>query len=111
MAQVSFEDFQRIEMRVGRIARVEGFPKAQAPAYKLWIDFGEHGVKKSSAKITALYSKEQLMGSQVVAVTNFAPRQVGDFMSEVLVLGFVTSETDVVLLQPEREVPLGARVA
>jgi tRNA-binding protein len=107
---IAYEDFEKVEMRVGRVVRAEPFPKARKPAYRLWIDFGEPlGVKKSSAQVTAYYTPEALVGRQVVAVTNFPPRQVADFMSEVLVLG-VPLEGEVVLLSPERDVPPGVRV-
>jgi len=96
-------------MRVGRVIRVEAFPKARKPAYKLWIDFGNLGIKQSSAQITTLYRREELVGRLVIAVTNFPPRQVADFISEVLVLGVVLGN-DVVLIQPDREVPLGERI-
>jgi tRNA-binding protein len=108
---ISYEDFERVEMRVGRIQRAEPFPEARRPAIRLWIDFGpELGVKKSSAQITAHYTPEVLVGRQVVAVTNFPPRQIGRMMSEVLVLGLPDASGEVVLLEPEREVPLGGRV-
>ena len=107
---IAYEDFEKVEMRVGRIERAEPFPRARKPAYRLWIDFGEPlGVKKSSAQVTAYYTPENLVGRQVVAVTNFPPRQIADFMSEVLVLG-VPLDGEVVLLEPEREVPPGGRV-
>jgi tRNA-binding protein len=96
-------------MRVGRIVRAELFPEARKPAYKLWIDFGELGEKRSSAQITELYQPSDLVGRQVVAVTNFGPRQIGPFISEVLVLG-VPLEGEIVLLSPDREVMAGARV-
>ncbi|NOZ59743.1 MAG: tRNA-binding protein, partial [Euryarchaeota archaeon] len=92
------------------VLRVEDFPEARKPAYRLWIDFGRLGVKKSSAQITRLYKKEELLNRQVVAVTNFPPKQIANFMSEVLVLGVVLDGGGVVLLQPEREVPEGSRV-
>ncbi len=110
MGQISYDQFEQVEMRVGRVVRVEDFPRARKPAYRLWVDFGEFGVKKSSAQATALYSKEDLLNRLVVAVTNFPPRQVADFMSEVLVLGVPDGDDGVVLLQPDREVPLGGRV-
>ncbi|MGE5618967.1 MAG: tRNA-binding protein [Sphingomonadaceae bacterium] len=110
MGQISYEDFDKVEMRVGRVIRVEEFPKARKPAYKLWIDFGEFGVKRSSAQLTRLYSREELEGKLVVAVTNFPPRQVADFFSEVLVLGAEQAPGDVVILQPERDLPLGSRI-
>ena len=89
---------------------MEDFPEAKKPAYKLWIDFGEFGVKKSSAQITKLYRKEELLNKQVIAVTNFPPEQIANFISEVLVLGVVLENNEVVLLQPERMVPNGYRV-
>ncbi len=110
--QSSAEDFFRTEIRTGRIERAEVFAKARKPAYKLWIDFGELGVKRSSAQITARYTPEELIGRTVVAVTNFPPRQIADFMSEVLVLGVPVEGTDeVVLLTPDAAVPLGSRIA
>ncbi len=110
MAPITYDDFAKVEIRVGRIIQVEDFPKARIPAYKLLIDFGELGVKKSSAQITKLYRKDDLMGRLVIAVTNFPPRQIADFMSEVLVLGVVLDDDKVVLVQPDGEVPLGKRV-
>ncbi len=107
----TFEDFDRLEMRVGVIVDVLPFPEARKPAFKLRIDFGpEIGVKNSSAQITVLYSPENLVGKRVVAVTNFAPKQIGPFLSEVLTLGVADANGDVVLLQPERDAPLGSRV-
>lgn len=110
MAEITYADFDKVEIRVGRIIRVEDFPKARKPAYKLWIDFGELGVKKSSAQITKLYAPETLLDRQVLAVTNFSPRQVADFISEVLVLGVVVEDGEVVLIQPDRPVPVGKRL-
>jgi tRNA-binding protein len=110
MSQANYEDFAKLEIRVGKVIRAEAFPKARKPAFKLWIDFGEYGVKKSSAQITKLYSLEELPGKQVLAVTNFPPRQIADFMSEVLVLGVMLEGGEVALIQPDREVPLGNRV-
>ncbi|MDN4592413.1 tRNA-binding protein [Polycladomyces subterraneus] len=108
---VTYADFERIEMRVGRIVRVESFPEARKPAYRLWIDFGEPlGVKKSSAQITKLYETDTLVGTQVIAVTNLPPRQVANFISEVLVLGVVLDDGEVALIRPDREVPLGKRI-
>ncbi len=111
MAQISYEDFQKLEIRVGKIIRTEEFPEARKPAYKLWIDFGELGIKKSSAQITHLYHREELTDKAILAVTNFPPRQIANFMSEVLVLGVVCDENAVVLIQPDRDVPLGSRIA
>jgi tRNA-binding protein len=110
MEQITYADFEKVEIRVGRVIQVEDFPKARKPAYKLWIDFGELGIKKSSAQITQRYSKAELRDRLVMAVTNFPPRQVADFISEVLVLGVVLDEGDVVLVKPDEDVPLGKRL-
>ena len=110
MEYAEFSDFKKIDIRVGRILEVEDFPTAKKPAYKLKIDFGEYGIKKSSAQITKLYKKEELVGREIIAVTNFRPKQVADFISEVLVLG-VETERRVVLLSLDREVPLGKDVS
>lgn len=110
MAHITYEDFDRVEIRVGTIVKVEDFPKARKPAYKIWVDFGEFGTKKSSAQLTKLYLPEDLVGRQVLAVTNFAPRQVADFLSEVLILGLSTDDDAVVLVQPDRAVPPGRRL-
>ena len=108
---IEYADFDRVEMRVGRVQRAEPFPEARKPAMKLWIDFGpEIGVKKSSAQITVHYTPEFVVGSLVIAVTNFPPRQIGPFMSEVLVLGVPDPTGNVVLLGPDQDVPLGGRV-
>lgn len=98
-------------MRVGTIIAVDDFPKARKPAYKLKIDFGEQGIKQSSARITELYSKDDLLNRQIIAVVNFPPKQIADFLSEVLVLGVVDGNNPVVLLQPERKVKNGLRIA
>ncbi|MBX6366594.1 MAG: tRNA-binding protein [Rhodospirillales bacterium] len=108
---ISFDDFLKVDIRVGTIVAVEDFPEARRPAYRLRVDFGpEIGIKKSSAQLPALYAKEDLLGRQVAAVVNFPPKQVGKFMSEVLVLGFPDGEGRVVLIQPERPVPNGGRL-
>jgi tRNA-binding protein len=108
--RASFDDFLKIDVRVGRVARVEEFPEARKPAWKLWIDFGpEVGEKRSSAQVTH-YAREELEGRLVVAVVNFPPRQVGPFVSEVLVLGAPDEDGRVILLHPDAEVPLGGRV-
>lgn len=108
---ISYSDFEKVEMRVGRIIDVEDFPKAKKPAYKLTIDFGpEIGLKKSSAQITKLYKKEELPGKLVIAVVNFPPKKIADFISEVLVLGVNDEEGNVVLLTTERNVKLGEKV-
>ncbi len=110
MKKIEYRDFSNVDMRVGRVVRVEDFPKARRPAYKLWIDFGTFGVKKTSAQITKLYEKDELMNRLVIAIVNFYPKQIADFMSEVLVLGLVPDKETVVLIGPDREVPLGTRV-
>ncbi len=110
MEQINYDDFARVDIRAGRIIEVEDFPRARKPAYKLWIDFGDLGVKKSSARITRLYQKDELLGRIIAAVVNFPPRQVADFMSEVLVLGVVLDDDAVVLVQPDRDVPPGTRI-
>ena len=108
---ISFDDFLKVDIRVGTILAVEDFPEARRPAYRLRVDFGpEIGVKRSSAQLPALYPKEALVGRQVAAVVNFPPRQIGKFMSEVLVLGFPHAEGRVVLIQPDRPVPNGGRL-
>lgn len=110
--QIHGADFQKVSMRVGRIVRAEHFPEARTPAYKLWIDFGPHGVKKSAAQLPPRYpDPEALTGRLIVAVTNFPPKQVGPFMSEVLVLGAIQSDDQVVLLQPDSDSQLGAPIA
>ena len=105
-----FEDFLAVDMRVGRVVEVHDFPEARKPAWKLTIDFGpELGIKRSSAQIAA-YAREELEGRLVVAVVNFAPRQIGPFMSEVLCLGASDDEDRIILLRPDSDVPLGARI-
>src|SRR5436853_4202562 len=111
MATISLSDFQRLEIRVGKITDVLEFPEARNPSYKLVIDFGPRGTRKSSAAIRPWYRKEDLLGREVVAVMNFPPRQVGPFLSEVLCLGAVQSDGRVVLLRPDVEGELGARIA
>jgi len=107
----SFDDFLKIDIRTGTILKVDDFPEARKPAWKLIIDFGDEiGVKKSSAQITAHYTKEDLMGKQVLAVVNFPPRQIGPFMSEVLTLGLPDMDGEVVLLSPDQPVPNGGRM-
>ena len=109
--KIAFEDFAKVEVRVGRVIRAEPYPEARKPAHKLWIDFGkEIGVRKSSAQITVHYACPDLVGRQVLAVTNFPPRQIGKFMSEVLVLGVPDREGEVVLIGPDSAVPEGGRM-
>lgn len=111
MAEIDFEDFMKVDIRTGVIRRAESFPEARKPAIKMWIDFGaEIGEKKTSAQLTAHYTPDSLLGKQVIAVVNFPPRQIGPFMSEVLVLGLPDAEGNVVLLGPDREVPPGGRM-
>lgn len=111
MNLISFQDFQKVEIRSGTIAKVERFPEARKPTYKLWVDLGpELKVKTASAQLTKHYSLEQLVGKQVVAVVNFDPKQVANFVSEVLVLGLPDENGDVVLVQPDRRVPDGVRL-
>ena len=108
---ISFEDFQKVDIRVGRITRAEPFPEARKPALKLWVDFGPQiGEKRSSAQVTAHYTPEALVGRQVLAVVNFPPRQIGPVLSEVLVLGVPDAAGEVVLIGPGHEVPLGGRM-
>ncbi|MDQ7263573.1 tRNA-binding protein [Paracoccus sp. PS-1] len=108
---IAWADFEKLEIRVGRITRAEPFPEARRPAFKLWLDFGpEIGERKSSAQITRHYAPDGLIGRQVLAVVNFPPRQIGPFMSEVLVLGLPDEEGEVVLIGPDQPVPLGGRM-
>jgi len=111
MAEISFDDFTKVDIRLGRIVDAAPYPEARKPAIKLWIDFGsELGVKKSSAQITQNYEPDQLVGKQILAVVNFSPRQIGRFMSEVLVLGVSGDDGAIVLVGPDRAVPLGSRL-
>lgn len=109
--EISFDDFLRVDIRIGTIVEAEPFPEARKPAFKLKIDFGPAiGIKKSSAQIVGRYALEELPGRQVAAVVNFPPRQIGKFMSEVLTLGFADADGEVVLFAPDRVVPDGARL-
>lgn len=108
--EISWSDFEKIDIRVGTIVTAEPFPKARKPAYQLKIDFGELGIKRSSAQITALYTAEDLVGKQVIAVVNFPPKQIANVISECLVLGIYNEQNDVVLLQPERPVGNGHKI-
>ena len=115
MAEISFDDFLKVDIRTGEVVRAEPFPEARKPAIKLWVDFGgELGVKKSSAQITVHYTPESLVGRTVMAVVNFPPRQIGPFMSEILVLGFEDAQGAIVLAAPDaapdRAVPKGSRL-
>jgi tRNA-binding protein len=107
---ISWEDFEKIDMRVGTIIEVDDFPQARKPAYRLKIDFGELGIKQSSAQITELYAKEDLLNRQIIAVVNFPPKKIANFISECLVMGIYTEDNSVVLLQPERKTENGMRV-
>ncbi len=110
-APIAFDDFMKVDVRVGQVLAADPFPEARKPAYKLTIDFGSDiGVKKSSAQITVHYSREELVGRKVAAVVNFPPRQIGPFISEVLTLGFPDAAGEVVLIGVDREVPVGGRL-
>ena len=108
---ITVEQFAAVDMRVGRIVRTEEFPEARKPAYKLWIDFGELGVRQSSAQLTKRYARAALERRLVIAVVNLPPRRIAGFQSEVLVLGAVGPDGDVILLEPDHEAALGARIA
>ncbi len=108
MPEITYDDFLKVDIRVGRIVHVDDFPKGKKPAYRLRIDFGALGVKRSSAQLVKHYQKADLLGKLVLAVVNFPPRQIADFFSEVLTLGVIVGEGDVVLVHPDRDVPLGA---
>lgn len=108
--QITFDDFARVDLRVGRVVRVEGFPEARKPAYKIWVDFGELGVKQTSAQVTDLYRSEELVGRSVLGVVNLPPKRIAGFESEFLLTGFAGEDGAVVLAQPEREVPAGSKL-
>ena len=110
MSLISFDDFQQVDIRVGTITRAEPFPQARQPSLKLWLDLGDLGQRKSSAQITHHYDPADLIGRQVLCVVNFPPRQIGPFMSEVLVLGLPDADNQVVLVRPDHEVPNGGRL-
>ncbi len=110
MTQISYEDFRKVDIRVGRIVEVDDFPQARKPAFKVRIDFGPLGVKTSSAQITTHYTKADLLGRLVIAVVNFPPRQIANFFSEVLTLGVMLKDDEVVLVGPDRDVPLGLEI-
>lgn len=108
---ITFDDFHKVEISVGTVTRAEPYPEARRPAYKLWVDFGpEIGERKASAQVTRHYDTDSIIGKQVVAVTNFPPKQIGKFMSEILVLGLPDEDGEVVLLGPDRKVPDGGRM-
>ncbi len=108
---LAFDDFLKVDIRVGEVVRAQSFPEARVPAIKLWVNFGDElGEKKSSAQITAHYTPEGLIGKRVMAVVNFPPRQIGKFMSEILVLGVPDADGGIVLLVPDHDVPLGGRM-
>ena len=109
--QISFDDFLKVDVRVGTIIDAQPYPEARQPAYKLWVDFGDEiGTRKTSAQITDHYALDSLVGQQVAAVVNFPPKQIGKFMSEILVLGFPDGEGKVVMIQPTLKVPNGGRL-
>ena len=111
MDEISFDDFLKVDIRVGKVIRAEPYPEARTPAIKMWIDFGaDLGERKTSAQITAHYSPQELVGTNVLAVVNFPPRQIGRFMSEVLVLGVTDAAGGVVVIRPDRAVTLGGRM-
>jgi len=112
MQSISWADFEKVELRVGTIIRAEEFPEAAKPAYKMWIDFGpELGVKKSSGQYTALYTKEELVGKQVICCVNFPPKQVANFISECLTCGFIGENGEITLAIPEKKVKNGLKLA
>ena len=111
MAQISYDDFEKVDIRVGRIVQADEFPQARKPAYKLRIDFGPAiGVKNSSAQITKYYNPNDLVGKLVLGVVNFPPRQIATFLSDVLTLGVILGEGDICLVHPDRDVPLGSPI-
>ena len=110
MLEITYDDFLKVDIRVGRIVQADDFPKARKPAYQLRIDFGPLGVKTSSAQVTTHYRRDELVGKLVLAVVNFPPRQIADFFSEVLTLGVILGDGAVVLVHPERDVPLGSPI-
>ena len=111
MAEVTYADFAQLDIRIGQVTQAEPYPEARVPAIKLWVDFGgDLGIKKSSAQLTDHYTSEALVGTQVLAVVNFPPRQIGKVMSEILVLGVPDEAGKVVLMRPDQDVPMGGRL-
>lgn len=111
MEQITFDDFEKVNIRVGRIVDVQDFPEARKPAFKIWVDFGaDIGIKKTSAQVTQNYTHETLKGKLVAAVVNFPPRQIGKYMSEILILGFPDAEGNVTLISPDKDIPLGGKL-
>ena len=111
MAEVTYADFAQLDIRIGQVTQAEPYPEARVPAIKLWVDFGgDLGIKKSSAQLTDHYTPEELVGTQVLAVVNFPPRQIGKVMSEILVLGVPDEAGKVVLIRPDQDVPIGGRL-
>lgn len=111
MAEIAFDDFMKVDIRVGTVIKSESFPEARKPALKLWVDYGDEiGVKKSSAQITVHYDPESIVGKKVMGVVNVPPRQIGPFMSEALVLGFYDADQAIVLAVPDKDTPNGARL-
>ena len=110
MEIINWNDFEKVALRVGTIIEVHDFPEARKPAYKIIVDFGPLGIKKSSAQVTVNYTKADLLGKQVIAVVNFPPKQIGKYLSEVLITGFEDADGNIVLAQPQSQVPNGARL-
>ncbi|WP_181306422.1 tRNA-binding protein [Rufibacter sp. XAAS-G3-1] len=108
--KITWEQFTAVELRAGTVVRAEAFPEARKPAYKLWVDLGELGIKKSSAQITCRYTLEEVVGQQVICVTNFPAKQIGPWLSEILVTGFEDEEGNIVLAQPQAQVPNGKKL-
>lgn len=108
---IDYNDFEKVDIRAGRITQVEDFPEARKPAFKIWVDFGTGiGIRKSSAQVTQNYAREDLIGKMVLAVVNFPPRQIGKYMSEILILGVPDADGNVMLVTPDRDVPLGGKL-